>query len=68
MTPKQSARLIDSVGGSRAFAERLGLPSNDGYLQRLHNWKKRGIPAQVLLDHYDLINELKAASKSKAGA
>jgi hypothetical protein len=41
--------LIDDLGGSTKLAARLGYS-----VQRVENWKKRGIPAQVRLDHPDV--------------
>ena len=41
--------LIDGLGGSTKLAARLGYS-----VQRVENWKKRGIPAQVRLDHPDV--------------
>lgn len=43
--------LIRSLGGSTRVAELLGLDKTAGGVQRVHNWKKRGIPAQVKLNH-----------------
>lgn len=41
--------LIDDLGGSTKLAALLGYS-----VQRVENWKKRGIPAQVRLDHPDV--------------
>lgn len=41
--------LIESLGGSAKVAARLGCS-----VQRVQNWKVRGIPAQVRLDHQDV--------------
>jgi hypothetical protein len=41
--------LIDDLGGSAELARRLGYS-----VQRVENWKKRGIPAQVRLDNPDV--------------
>jgi hypothetical protein len=41
--------LIENLGGSAKLAVRLGYS-----VQRVENWKKRGIPAQVRLDHPDV--------------
>jgi hypothetical protein len=38
--------LIKSLGGSAKLAQRLGYS-----IQRVENWKARGIPAQVRLDN-----------------
>lgn len=42
------AQLIERIGGPTALARLLGFPP-DGGPQRVQNWKKRGIPAQVKL-------------------
>jgi hypothetical protein len=42
--------LINSLGGPAKVAEMLGYPKVIG-TQRVFNWTKRGIPAQVKLDH-----------------
>jgi LEA14-like dessication related protein len=41
--------LIESQGGATKVAMRLGCS-----VQRVQNWKKRGIPAQVRLDNPDV--------------
>ena len=41
--------LIENLGGSTKLATRLGYS-----VQRVQNWKERGIPAQVRLDHPDV--------------
>lgn len=43
------AELIQNLGGATALAKKLGLKTPDG-ARRVHNWKKRGIPAQVRLE------------------
>jgi hypothetical protein len=48
---KEKAReVIDRLGGSAKVAELLGYEKHGG-VQRVQNWKERGIPASVLLDH-----------------
>lgn len=41
--------LIEKLGGSTVLAERLGYST-----QRVQNWKTRGIPAKVKLDHSEV--------------
>lgn len=41
--------LIESLGGATKLAARLGCS-----VQRVQNWKDRGIPAQVRLDYPDV--------------
>lgn len=47
------SELIDSLGGPTKVAELLGLDKRGG-VQRVHNWKTRGIPAAVKLSRPDL--------------
>jgi hypothetical protein len=42
---------IDQLGGPTKVAERLGIAAESGSVQRVSNWKKRGIPAAVKLKH-----------------
>ncbi|MEY2689171.1 MAG: hypothetical protein RL375_3369 [Pseudomonadota bacterium] len=42
------ADLIDSLGGPAKVCELLGIPKSGG-VQRVQNWKVRGIPARVRL-------------------
>ena len=45
--------LIDLLGGPARLAARLGFEKSGG-VQRVHNWRIRGIPARVKLQHPDL--------------
>jgi len=47
------AELIDKLGGPARVCELLGLVKSRG-VQRVHNWKSRGIPAEVKLSRPDL--------------
>ncbi|MEQ4618464.1 MAG: hypothetical protein ABN482_10485 [Corticimicrobacter sp.] len=42
--------IIDRLGGPAKVAELMGLSGKPGQIQRISNWKRRGIPARVLLD------------------
>lgn len=58
MEPKKDAiaadcKLIESLGGPAKVAKLLGYDSPGG-IQRVHNWKARGIPASVKLEHPEL--------------
>lgn len=44
------ADLIDAMGGPTAVAKLLGFEAEHA-AQRVNNWKTRGIPARVLVDH-----------------
>lgn len=59
--------LIDSLGGAAKVAEILGLDKNGG-VQRVHNWKSRGIPAQVKLDHPELFIRKEFSDQEKIAA
>lgn len=59
MDAEESANLIAVAGGPKKFAEFLGLDKDDGVKQRIGNWKRRGIPAEVVLEHYELFQRLK---------
>jgi hypothetical protein len=50
------AKLIDRLGGSRAVAQALDLKS-PGALQRVSNWKRRGIPELLMLKRPDVFAE-----------
>lgn len=58
MTPEESSRLIQTAGGDTKFAELLGITESKGYKQRVNNWKRRGIPADVVLEHLQTIQKL----------
>lgn len=38
------ADLIEALGGAAEVARRLGFNPADGGVQRVQNWKRRGIP------------------------
>jgi hypothetical protein len=54
------SELIDALGGPSVLAERLrmGLKGR----QRVCNWRKRGIPARVLLDHPEVFSRARLAA------
>ena len=43
------ATLIDDLGGPTSVAELMGLRDVRGAVQRVSNWKRRGIPPSVRL-------------------
>lgn len=66
------AQLIDALGGPAAVAKLLKLRSAYSS-QRVHNWKKRGIPSKVMLEHRGVFaraereqKALQAASRQEA--
>lgn len=50
---KDDSKLIDHLGGPAKVARLLGY-SNAGGVQRVQNWKSRGIPPKVRLERPDL--------------
>jgi hypothetical protein len=52
--------LIEKAGGPSAFGRLLGIDRGDGWIQRISNWKRRGIPSDVILEHYDTVKKLQA--------
>lgn len=46
------SELIDKLGGPAQLARNLGLGKYG--TQRVHNWRTRGIPAKVKLEHLHL--------------
>jgi hypothetical protein len=50
------AQLIDRLGGPSRVAERLNLLEK-GAVQRVSNWKRRGIPARVRLENPALFGD-----------
>ena len=47
-------QIIDSLGGDAEVARLLGYDPKRGGVQRVNNWKRRGIPLHVLLERPDL--------------
>lgn len=52
-TVDQDRALIAALGGAARVAALLGIDKNGG-VQRVHNWKTRGIPASVKVARPDL--------------
>ena len=48
------AELIDLHGGAAKLAERLGYAKDAGGVQRVHNWRSRGIPSRVKVEFPEL--------------
>lgn len=55
------ADLIDSLGGPAALARRLGY-TKPGSVQRVQNWKRRGIPELTRLKRPDVFGPSKEAA------
>ena len=59
MNTQLSYLIIERAGGDTAFARLINLNlDKPGVQQRVHNWKKRGIPAAVVLANYPAIQHL----------
>lgn len=67
MTPTQTANLISKAGGDSAFGRLLGLDKTKGWQQRVNNWKRRGLPASVMLENYDVIRSLRGVRDRRTG-
>lgn len=61
------AAIIDSHGGPTRVAERMGIVEQRGAVQRVSNWKSRGIPAEVRLT-FPWLNAPASAVGPDAGA
>ena len=48
------SQLIDELGGPSRVADLLNLDKRKGGVQRVSNWRRRGIPAAVRLQHLDI--------------
>jgi hypothetical protein len=65
MKAAQAIELIDKAGGTAAFGLLLGLDNTAGWRQRVHNWRTRGIPYKVLIEHASTINEIRRYRKPR---
>jgi hypothetical protein len=68
MTPRETSELIEVAGGDSAFAKLLGIDGQPGVNQRVNNWKRRGMPPSVELDHYQIIQNLKKRAVANSAA
>jgi beta-phosphoglucomutase-like phosphatase (HAD superfamily) len=66
MNTHDSRKIIEAAGGDRAFARLLGLELRPGIQQRINNWKRRGIPASVVLSHFEAIDRLRSLTAKGA--
>lgn len=65
MNPSESAALIEKAGGDSEFGRLLGLDRKPGWQQRVNNWKRRGIPSDVVLEHYETFQRLRTEKHRK---
>ncbi|WP_419687243.1 hypothetical protein ACN22W_08310 [Burkholderia theae] len=64
-SPHPDWQLIERHGGASKVARLLGY-SEKGGAQRVHNWKYRGIPPEVKIQHPDLfLTELLEPTKKR---
>lgn len=54
--PHRDARLIDTLGGPAVVARLLGFEPHGG-VQRVQNWKRRGIPEVIRLRRTDVFGD-----------
>lgn len=50
----RDAALIDALGGPAELARRLGFDPAKGGVQRVHNWRRRGIPVALRYQRQDI--------------
>jgi hypothetical protein len=68
MTADETSELIAAAGGDSAFAKLLGIDEEPGVAQRVNNWKRRGMPPSVELEHYETIRSLKRRVSGQSAA
>jgi hypothetical protein len=68
MDPAESSAIIETAGGSRAFAKLIGVDDKPHHHQLVNNWKSRGIPAHVVLENLELIRRLQSQIAAPAKA
>lgn len=56
--------VIEMLGGPKRVAEMLGIVDEPGAIQRVGNWKRRGIPARVLIAHPDFYRRVKKVERA----
>lgn len=62
------AQLIDELGGVAKVCELLGYSKADGGLQRVSNWRRRGIPPAVKITRPDLFLRVEARAPEAAAS
>jgi len=60
----ETRALIEAAGGDRAFARLLGLDATPYAVQRVNNWKRRGMPPAVVLANQHVLAKLRASIQS----
>lgn len=59
MDATETTEVIAAAGGDVEFARLLKIDQTKWFRQRVSNWKRRGMPAAVVLAHYDQIQRLR---------
>jgi hypothetical protein len=62
MDANETSRIISAAGGDVAFARMLGIDGKPGHQQRVNNWKRRGMPPAVVLEHYAVLKKLRSTT------
>lgn len=66
MDKNETCKLIEAAGGDKAFAALLGLTGRPGYQQRVNNWKRRGMPPRVVLEHLEVIRSIQSGEAASS--
>lgn len=61
---KTETHIIDFLGGPTKVAEMLGLLGKPGAIQRVANWKRRGIPSRVLISNPEFYKKVVKAQRT----
>lgn len=61
-------QIIERLGGPAKVARMLGIADEKGAIQRVSNWKRRGIPPRVLLEHPKVFKGVMPQSKEASHA
>lgn len=56
--------LIALAGGDTSFGRLLGIDQLPKFQQRVNNWKRRGMPAEIVLEHYGTLQKLLASANA----
>lgn len=63
-SPQEAAMLIALAGGDTSFGRLLGIDQLPKFQQRVNNWKRRGMPAEIVLEHYGTLQKLLASANA----
>ena len=68
MNANETSKIIKAAGGDSAFARLIGIDKTPGFQQRVNNWKRRGMPPAVVLEHLRKIERLRRAVANQVAA